>query len=70
MLKTEALRLLGGTTTSAAAEIGITPSAVSQWPEVLPPAIADRVQAAIARRLLAPELIGAEGAPTPSKAEA
>jgi len=49
MLKTEAIRLLGGTTASAAAAIGITPSAVSQWPHILPTRIADRVVAALAR---------------------
>lgn len=49
MLKTQALELLGGSTTAAADAIGITPQAVSQWPEVLPPRLADRVYAALAR---------------------
>ena len=62
MLKTEAIRLLGGTPGKAAAAIGISPSAVSQWPDDLPATISDRVVAAIARKHLAPELIG--GAPT------
>lgn len=58
MTKAEAIRLLGGTIKSAAAEIGITPQAVGQWPEVLPATIADRVQAAIARRHLPPATLG------------
>lgn len=44
MLKAIAIELLGGTVTSAARAIGITHSAVSQWPEVLPKRISDRVQ--------------------------
>ena len=63
MLKTEAIRLLGGTNASAAAAIGITASAVSQWPDVLPATIEDRVVAAIARKHLPPELLGQPGAP-------
>lgn len=60
MKKTEAIDLLGGTVTTAAEAIGITPSAVTQWPEDLPPRIADRVYAALARKQAqAP----AEGAP-------
>lgn len=58
MTKAEAIRLLGGTNASAAAAIGITPSAVSQWPEDLPATISDRVVAAIARRHLSPEVLG------------
>jgi transcriptional repressor of cell division inhibition gene dicB len=53
MNKAEALRLLGGTLTAAAAEIGISPQAVNDWPEVLPPRIADRVLAALYRRDMA-----------------
>jgi predicted transcriptional regulator len=49
MLKSEALALLGGTVTSTAAAVGVTPSAVSQWPDVLPRRIEDRVLAAVAR---------------------
>lgn len=49
MKKTEALDLLGGTPAAVARAIGITPSAVSQWPDDLPPTIADRVQAALWR---------------------
>lgn len=50
MLKTEAIRLLGGSPTSAARLIGISASAVSLWPDELPPRIADRVQAALWRK--------------------
>ena len=49
MLKTEAIKLLGGSPTAAASAIGITPQAVSQWPDELPERIADRVYAALAR---------------------
>lgn len=57
MLKTEALEKLGGSVTAAAELIGITPSAVSQWPDVLPQALIDRVIAAEWRR--------AQGLPAP-----
>lgn len=60
MEKAKAVELLGGTVSSVAAAVGVTPSAVSQWPEQLPPRIEDRVLAAIARQRLAPELIGGE----------
>ena len=59
MEKAKAIQLLGGTPAKAAAAIGITTSAVSQWPDMLPATIADRVVAAIARKHLPPELIGA-----------
>lgn len=49
MKKTEAIRTLGGTTASAAAAVGVSPSAVSQWPDDLPKPIIDRVQAAMWR---------------------
>lgn len=62
MLKQRAIDLLGGTVTAAAEAIGVSPSAVSQWPEALPSRIADRVLAALARKHLPPELIGAEPA--------
>ncbi len=45
MLKTEAIQLLGGTITAAAKAIGVTYHAVHQWPDELPPRIADRVYA-------------------------
>jgi DNA-binding transcriptional regulator YdaS (Cro superfamily) len=51
MLKSEALAVLGPRPSDLARAIGVTPSAVSQWPEELPPRIADRVVAAIARRV-------------------
>jgi hypothetical protein len=63
MLKSKAIELLGGSVASAASEVGVSASAISQWPDVLPGRIADRVLAALARKHLAPELIGAEGAP-------
>lgn len=49
MKKAEAIALLGNTHSSAARAIGITTSAVSQWPDDLPPSISDRVQAALWR---------------------
>jgi hypothetical protein len=49
MDKTEAIKLLGGTVTQAAEAVGVSPQAVSLWPDVLPPRIADRVQAALWR---------------------
>jgi len=58
MLKSKALELLGGSPGTAAAEIGVSPSAVSQWPEELPPRIRDRVLAALARKHLPAELLG------------
>lgn len=63
MDKTAAITLLGGTPTSAARAIGITPQAVAQWPDVLPATISDRVQAAIARRNLPPEVLGITSTP-------
>lgn len=50
MKKTEAIDKLGGTVADAARACGITPSAVSQWPDELPRRIEDRVIAAIVRR--------------------
>lgn len=49
MTKTEAINLLGGSPAAAAAAVGVSVQAVSQWPEELPPRIADRVQAALWR---------------------
>lgn len=60
MLKTKAIDLLGGTIATTAHAIGISYQAVAQWPDELPPRIADRVLASMARKHL-PELIG-EGA--------
>lgn len=50
MNKSEAIQLLGGTVSSAAQVIGCTTAAISQWPDQLPPRIADRVQAALWRQ--------------------
>ncbi len=49
MRKATAIRLLGGSTSAAAEAVGITPSAVRQWPDPLPIKVEDRVQAAIYR---------------------
>ena len=49
MQKSKAIELLGGNTTAAAKAIGISYQAVNQWPDILPPRIADRVAAAVAR---------------------
>lgn len=69
MKKTRAIELLGGTPTAAAEAIGVSHSAVSQWPDELPPRIADRVLAALARKHLPAELIGTEGSPEVKTAE-
>ena len=61
MLKKEAIELLGGSVTLAASRIGIRPQAVSGWPDVLTPALRDRVQAAMYRRDL--ELANSDAAP-------
>lgn len=52
MLKTEALELLGGTVTAASKAIGISPAAVSQWPDTLSDQVRDRVQAALFRKAI------------------
>ncbi len=49
MLKQTAIEMLGGSNTSAARAIGITPQAVSMWPDVLTRMIEDRVMAASMR---------------------
>jgi hypothetical protein len=67
MLKTEAIEMLGGTPTAVAEAIGITPQAVSGWPDVLSARVADRVYAAVARK----KAVAAEGTPeVPSQQEA
>ena len=55
MIKTKAIELLGGTVSAAANAIGISYQAVDKWPDVLPPRIADRVYAVLARKAM-PEL--------------
>lgn len=62
VLKTKAIELLGGSPREAAEAVGVSQSAVSQWPDMLPPRISDRVLAALARKHLPPELIGQEPA--------
>lgn len=63
MLKTKAIDLLGGSVSSAAEAIGVTYQAVDKWPDELPPRLVDRVQAALARKHLPPELLGQPSAP-------
>ena len=63
MLKANAIELLGGTVADVAKAVGVSPQAVSQWPDDLPPRIEDRILAALARKHLPPDLIGQEGAP-------
>lgn len=58
MNKAKAIELLGNTVGAAAKAVGVSASAVTQWPDELPPRIADRVLAALARKHLPPELIG------------
>jgi hypothetical protein len=60
--KTQALDLLGGPA-GAATAIGISYQAVMKWPEELPPRIADRVLAVLARKHLPLELMGLEVKP-------
>lgn len=50
MKKSEAIKLLGGTTSAAAEAVGITYQAVTQWPEELTRRIRDRVEAALYRQ--------------------
>ena len=56
MDKETAIRLLGGDGLGAksrtAERLGITPSAVSQWPDELPEAVAHRIIAELARPYL------------------
>lgn len=66
MLKKDAINKLGGDVTSAAAAIGVTVSAISQWPDVLPARLEDRVLAALWRRSQSdhlPELLQHPDAP-------
>lgn len=63
MLKANAIELLGGSVADVAKAVGVSPQAVSQWPDDLPPRIEDRILAALARKHLPPELIGTPGAP-------
>ena len=56
MKKDHAIELLGGSTSDAAAAVGISYQAVTKWPDVLPRRIADRVLAAWVRREM-PDLV-------------
>lgn len=58
MQKTSAINFFGGVAETACA-IGISSQAVSDWPDVLPPRIADRVIAAAVRvgREVPPEFL-------------
>lgn len=60
MRKDRAIALLGGNVAMAAQAIGISYQAVEKWPDPLPNRIADRVIAAVARKHLSPELLGAD----------
>lgn len=63
MLKTTAIALLGGSIAAAAREIGVSYTAVSKWPDVLPARISDRVLAVQARKHLPAELLGDQAQP-------
>ena len=67
MLKKTAIDLLGGTVSAAAEAIGISYQAVDKWPDELPPRIADRVLAALARKHLPGVLIGFPATPEPAE---
>lgn len=69
MRKAKAIELLGGTVASAAKAIGISYQAVDKWPDDLPPRIADRVLAAVARERLGTELSDAIDSPPPEADE-
>ena len=43
MLKETAIKLLGGNVAAAAKTLGVTSSAISQWPEELTPQVIDRL---------------------------
>lgn len=49
MNKALALSLIGGSPLRAAKAVGVSRSAVAQWPDPLPPKLVDRVVAAWAR---------------------
>ncbi len=70
MNKETAIKLLGGTITQAADAVGVSASAVSQWPTALPPRIADRVLAVLARRYLSPDLLRDTSQPVCSETRA
>ena len=57
MEKKEALRVFG-TASALARAMGVTRSAVSQWPEKLTPRVGDRVIAAALRSGINPDIFG------------
>lgn len=57
MNKAKAIGLLGGTVAEAAKRLGVSYQAVNKWPEELPPRIADRIVAALAREHLPAEML-------------
>lgn len=70
MEKIKAIELLGGTVAKAADAIGINSQAISQWPDTLPPRLADRVIAACVRSGIAVprELTSRKAKPTTQEA--
>jgi hypothetical protein len=68
MLKTQAIELLGGSITAAAKAIGISYHAVHQWPDELPPRIADRVYAVWGKKNM-PDLAQAHAESTQASGE-
>lgn len=70
MDKQKAIQLLGGSVSAAASKLGVSYQAIDKWPDVLPPRIADRVVAAIARDHLDPEVLAMLDAPPDAKAAA
>ena len=70
MQKSQAIELLGGTVTRAADAIGINPQAISQWPDLLPRRLADRVLAACVRYgIPVPAELTSLPTPSPEKEE-
>ena len=65
MKKAQAIALLGGSVAAAARAVGVSSSAVSQWPDELPSRIEDRVLAVLARRHLLHLLRGQESEQAP-----
>ncbi len=61
MLKENAIKALGGTGARTARRVGLTRSAIAQWPDVLPARIEDRVLAAWTRANVAAETLRALG---------
>lgn len=68
MKKARAIELLGGTVSAAAEACNVTTSAISQWPDDLPPNIENRVLAALARKHLPPSLLGSDATEAPHAA--